>query len=197
MALGFLVAVATVPLCGGHLGRLAQLRLRSWPLLVAAFALQTLPISVWPTMPRAAAAGLHVVSYGFTAAFLGRNRRVAGLWIVALGSSANLVAILANGGVMPAQAGALRLAGQQVDPTEFANSAVVTHPRLWWLGDVFAIPGRVPLANVFSVGDVLIVLGAIVVLHQACGSRLVRRAAGNASTSDRAGGAGNTMADAA
>ena len=34
-------------------------------------------------------------------------------------------------------------------------------PRLWFLGDVFALPARLPLANVFSVGDLLIGLGMI------------------------------------
>jgi hypothetical protein len=29
-----------------------------------------------------------------------------------------------------------------------------------WLGDVFAVPHGVPFANVFSVGDVLVVAGA-------------------------------------
>lgn len=176
MALAFLVGVATVPLLGGRLSRLEQLRLRSWPLLVGAFALQTLPISVWPTMPRSAAVALHLVSYALIAWFLALNRGIAGLWIVALGSLCNLVAIVANRGVMPAQAGALRTAGKHVDPTAFANSAPLANPRLWWLGDVFAVPRQVPLANVFSVGDVLIVVGAIVVMHQACGSRLLRRA---------------------
>ena len=42
----------------------------------------------------------------------------------------------------------------------FANAAYVEHARLWFLGDVFAIPASWPLANVFSVGDVLIALGA-------------------------------------
>jgi hypothetical protein len=78
---------------------------------------------------------------------------------------------------MPARAGALRAAGRAVTGTEFANSATLSHPRLAWLGDVAAVPKGVPLANVFSVGDVLIVLGALVVLHQICGSRVARRTA--------------------
>ena len=35
------------------------------------------------------------------------------------------------------------------------NSGVLAAPRLAFLGDVFAIPAGWPLANVFSIGDVL------------------------------------------
>ena len=62
--------------------------------------------------------------------------------------------------MLPASAGAAAAAG--IDPhTAFANSAVVDHPTLPWLGDVFAWPAPLPLANTFSVGDVLIVLGIL------------------------------------
>jgi purine nucleosidase/pyrimidine-specific ribonucleoside hydrolase len=42
-----------------------------------------------------------------------------------------------------------------------ANNSAVIGPgtALWFLGDVFAVPAAVPLANVFSIGDVLIALG--------------------------------------
>ena len=50
---------------------------------------------------------------------------------------------------------------------------MLPHPRLGFLGDVFAIPAGFPLANVFSIGDVLIVLGVGWGAHRICGSRLV------------------------
>ena len=43
------------------------------------------------------------------------------------------------------------------------------------LGDVFATPSSWPLYNVYSVGDITIVLGVLVLLHGVCGSRLVPR----------------------
>jgi hypothetical protein len=48
---------------------------------------------------------------------------------------------------------------------------VLPDPRLAFLGDVFAIPRGWPLANVFSVGDVLIAVGVVVAVHGICGSR--------------------------
>jgi hypothetical protein len=52
----------------------------------------------------------------------------------------------------------------------FNNSGVVAHARLSYLGDVFAMPRGWPLANVFSVGDILLVVGTAVLLHR--GSRV-------------------------
>ena len=37
-----------------------------------------------------------------------------------------------------------------------------------WLGDVFAVPAWLPFANVFSIGDVLVLVGMTWVVHSAC-----------------------------
>ncbi|HZQ28639.1 MAG TPA: MFS transporter, partial [Acidimicrobiales bacterium] len=42
-----------------------------------------------------------------------------------------------------------------------------------FLGDVFAVPSWLPFHNVFSVGDLCILLGAFIGLHRAAGSRLL------------------------
>jgi hypothetical protein len=41
------------------------------------------------------------------------------------------------------------------------NSVAAADPRLDWLVDRWAAPEWMPLANVFSVGDVVIALGAV------------------------------------
>jgi hypothetical protein len=51
----------------------------------------------------------------------------------------------------------------------FVNSAPVVHARLAFLGDIFSIPGSLPLANVFSLGDVFLLIGAIAMLAGICG----------------------------
>jgi len=76
--------------------------------------------------------------------------------LTALGAALNLLAITANGGVIPASPAALAMAGLPVDEPGFQSSTAVDDPRLAFLGDVFAIPASWPLSNVFSVGDVLI-----------------------------------------
>jgi hypothetical protein len=75
---------------------------------------------------------------------------------------------------MPANAVALRISGIASRPG-FDNSAVLAHPHLAFLGDVIPVPGPWPIGNVLSAGDLIIFLGALVVLHAACGSRLPGR----------------------
>lgn len=169
---GFAIALLTVPVARGRLRLLADVRLSSVWTLVASALLQILALRILRGGDPLALGLVHVTSYLFAGAFLLRNRHVPGLWLLGLGGLANLAAIAANGGVMPAAPEAWRAAGLG-DPSAFTNSAVVAEPRLGFLGDVFAIPPPVPFANVFSVGDVLLIVGALVVLHRLCDSRLV------------------------
>lgn len=169
------VLLLSVPLFGGNLTRLGDLRARAvWAALVA-IVLQFAIIKVADrVLPHAVASGLHLLSYALAAWFVVANLRIRGLWIVALGGALNLAAIGTNGGVMPATPEAARTAGLVV-AEGFANSQATDDAPLWFLGDAFAIPDSWPLSNVFSVGDVLLVIGLGVVLHRACGSRLRRR----------------------
>jgi hypothetical protein len=57
----------------------------------------------------------------------------------------------------------------------FQNSGGMADPNLLFLGDIFATPDWFPLYNVYSVGDAVIVLGVLVLLHGVSGSRLVPR----------------------
>ena len=77
-----------------------------------------------------------------------------------VGGALNLIAIVANGGVMPADPDALAAAGVEQRAGEFANSTAVAHPHLAFLGDVFAVPSSLPVSNVYSVGDVVLVIAA-------------------------------------
>ena len=108
---------------------------------------------------------LHLLSYGLAAAFLVANRRIAGMWVIAAGTSLNVLAIVANNGVMPASRSALRSAGLATSSHGFANSSAVSHPHLLPLGDVFAVPASWPLSNVYSVGDICIAIGVVIAIH--------------------------------
>jgi len=92
-----------------------------------------------------------------------RNVWLTGMPVVAAGALSNLLAISANGGFMPADAGALALAGIG-GPGDHTNSVVLANPALRPLTDIYALPAWMPLANVFSVGDVLIGAGVMVVI---------------------------------
>jgi hypothetical protein len=171
----FLVALAaavlTIPVAGGRFAALADLRLHGRPLLAVALAVQIVAISVLRRPPHVLAAFLHLLSYALAGAFLFANRRLSGVPLVALGGGLNLVAIAANGGTMPAATGALRRAGVHVATDHFANSAPISGARLPFLGDVFAVPAGLGIANVFSVGDLVICVGVVVLLHAAARCR--------------------------
>lgn len=169
------VGLLTVRPAGGRFSVLAEVPLRAPWLVALALALQVLTISVLVDPPHLLAAGLHVLSYAVAGLFLWCNRSLPGLGVLTLGAAVNLLAILANAGVMPARPAALRSAGIVPDPAHFANSTTVADPRLGFLGDVFAIPdGAGLLANVFSVGDLLLAAGAVWLLHGASGCRWTR-----------------------
>jgi Family of unknown function (DUF5317) len=168
------LSALAVPLFGGRLGALAEVRLRHAWAIFAALGLAVVAIEL-PGLPDGVRSGLLVAAYPVGAVFLAANWRVPGIPLAALGAALNLLAITANGGVMPASAAALERAGLATDASGFQNSAAVAHPRLALLGDVFAVPASWPLSNVFSVGDLLIAVGLAWGLHRICGSRLAPR----------------------
>jgi Family of unknown function (DUF5317) len=173
IGVAMLVILASVPLAGGRLGALAGIRLRQAWAIVTAVAVQVLITTVAPGGSAGVRAALHLGTYVVAGIFVVANRRLPGLWLIALGAGLNLLVISVNGGVMPADPGALERAGLPVVVGEFQNSTVLEVPRLPFLGDVFAVPHPVPFANVFSVGDVVLLLGGLLTLHRLCRSRLV------------------------
>jgi uncharacterized protein DUF5317 len=178
LAFPVLFGVGLGVLLGGKVGRLAELPLRAPWLFLAAVAIQLVafPVAVLPWRTHSTVASiLWVVSYGLLLVAAGLNRRIAGVPLVALGMLLNLAAILANRGTMPVRLEAMHDAGR-VAVTQ-ANSTALADPNLPWLVDRWAAPGWVPLANVFSVGDVVIAAGAVVIVLAGMGVRWPRPAA--------------------
>ena len=157
-----LLGILLAPLLGGDLRRLGDLRLRGVRLIYLALGLQlaAFPVGAMPWHPSdAAGVGLWLVSYACLAMATALNIRRGGMPLVAAGLVSNLAAIIANGGHMPVLPSAMRAAGEAYH-VHF-NSAALATPHLAWLVDRWAVPGWIPLANVFSIGDVLIALGGV------------------------------------
>jgi hypothetical protein len=178
LGLAVLVAVAVGTLLGGRLSDLADFRLRAAWLVVVAIAMQAVafPSGVLPWHTGDAVATLlWVASYGFLVAATVANLHIRGMDFVTVGMGFNLTAILANGGHMPALPAAAARAGlaEGIDN----NSQTLAHPHLSLLVDRWAAPDWVPFANVFSVGDVLLAIGAFAIVLPAMnvGLRLPRR----------------------
>lgn len=167
------IGIAAGAVAGGDVERLSELRVRWAPLAVAGFIVQiALFTDAGSALAGGAAPAIYVVSTAAVLVAVLRNVALPGLPVVAAGAAANLVAIIANGGYMPADPGALAVAGglpsvAQLEPAGYSNSLVTTTPALRPLTDIFALPAGVPFANVFSVGDVLIGVGIAVAIFVA------------------------------
>jgi hypothetical protein len=162
-------------LLGGRLDRLGDIRFR-WGWLAIAGLLVQIVLFSGPVADAVGSAGppIYVASTAAVLLAVLRNLAIPGVALVAIGAASNLLAIAANSGVMPASPDAVTALGTP-DGGGFSNSVVVADPALRPLTDVFALPSWVPFANVFSIGDLLIGLGVLVVI--AAGMRTGRRPA--------------------
>jgi MFS family permease len=192
LGLLFLIALVTVPLAGGRLNALADLEIRRPWLAIAAIGIQVLIISVIPDVgSEQLHKGIHMGTYVLFGAFMWSNRRIPGLPVIALGGALNMLAIAANGGVMPADPELLVHEAQRAGAEGFVNSGAIDNARLAFLGDNFATPDWFPLHNVYSVGDAVIFAGVMILLHVVGGSRLDPRGRG------RSGRGGRLLREAA
>lgn len=159
IAIGVMVGLVT----GGRVSALSGQRVRWWPIALGGLFFQLVLFS--PSVAEVigdAGPALYVGSTGVVLVALAANIRLPGFWLIGLGAVLNLTAIVANGGYMPASPEAVAaLSGAALLPTEaYSNSAVAGgHTTLALLGDIFYLPRPFPLANVFSIGDVLIGIG--------------------------------------
>jgi hypothetical protein len=165
LLLYFIVAGLLVGwLVGGRMSGVAGVRFRWWGVALGGLFLQLLLFAP-PVAAQVGAAGpaLYVASTMAVLAALLRNIRLPGLMMVASGALLNLLVIAANGGYMPSSPEAwFRLNGVAALPAgDYTNStlagALTAFP---YLGDILVLPRPLPLANVFSLGDLLIGLGA-------------------------------------
>lgn len=160
IAIGLLVGRAA----GGRVSALADLRIRWWGLALGGLFFQVLLFG--PALAdRVGDAGpiLYVASSSLVFLAMLRNLDLPGFPVLALGAALNMLVIVANGGFMPSSPDAWALLnGTAAVPTrDFTNSALIhAGTTLPFLGDVFVLPRPIPLANVFSLGDVLIGVGA-------------------------------------
>jgi uncharacterized protein DUF5317 len=176
LALPFLIGVLVALPLGGRLRTLGQIHVCWVGLIYLALAFQ---IAAFPgrsmpwTTPEGAAVRLWIASDTILLAVMLRNIRLPGVALVGVGLLMNLAAILANAGHMPVLPSALRDAGLHYSVS--MNSKVIAHPALAWLVDRWAAPRWIPLANVFSAGDVVIAVGGFILALCVMRARVPRR----------------------
>ncbi len=170
-----LVVIVVALLRGGSLRNLVTLELRWLPLVLGSLGLQLLiftPFRAEPLIPFATAP-LYVLSMAMLVIWVVLNRHIPGIVLIAAGVLMNLAAIAANGGYMPVAPAAAEYAGRlahyPTDGMPIHNNSLAADGdvRLWLLTDIFPIPAGIPLANVFSLGDVLLTTGIAILCYRA------------------------------
>ena len=154
LARGVLAGLAAAAVRGADWRRLADVRWRLWPLVLIGLAIQLVLYGrvegrTLPDLPYAAA--LYLLSHVLVLASFAANWRVRGVPLLIAGSLLNLAAIAANGGQMPS-----------------TNRGMTDATPLWFLADWLELP-FLP-RRLFSVGDLLLALGAAATVY-----RLARR----------------------
>jgi hypothetical protein len=183
IALACVVVVAVEALVlRRRLLRLLDLRFRRFYLIWLALLDQVLVISILPGHQHVVLDVANLLSYAVAGMFVWSNRRIPGVMLVGAGGALNVTVILANGGTMPANASSLAASGWRPQAGHFTNSAVLAHPKLAFLGDIFATPRWLPAHDVFSIGDVLIVLAVSVLVWKVCTASPVSEAAESGDT---------------
>ncbi len=151
-------------LLGGRMEGLSSIHFRWAPLAIAGLVIQVVLFTpLGDELAGSLGPSIYVVSTAVVLAAVVRNLGLPGMAVVGVGALSNLAAITVNGGAMPADPGALAMAGLE-GAGAHTNSVILANPALRPLTDIYAVPAWVPLANVFSVGDVLIGLGIAIVI---------------------------------
>jgi Family of unknown function (DUF5317) len=160
IAIGLLIG----RLAGGRVHNLERVDIAWWGLALGGLIVQVVlfasPVDGWIG---AAGTPIYVVSTLVVLAALLRNILQPGFPLIAVGAFANLVVVLANGGAMPSDPHAwMAISGEAEVPITGYSNVVPMGPdtNFAFLGDIFVLPPPIPLANVFSVGDLLIGIGA-------------------------------------
>jgi hypothetical protein len=110
---------------------------------------------------------LYVISLLLIIIFILLNTKQYGLPILGLGLFCNLLVIVSNRGYMPVKldyyktiATADELEKLNQGLPFFNHIATSSHTKLYYLADIFLMPSWIFITRVFSIGDVLITIGA-------------------------------------
>ncbi len=156
---------------GGSVYALGNLRIHHLWLFFVPLLLQLIifsPLAGFLGSDPAAHRTVYVASMALGALALLLNWHLPGVLPIAIGLACNFLVIALNGGFMPVSAQAREIAGMPALSGRDNNVIPMTaETALWFLGDILPLPAWVPLANVFSIGDLLIAVGGAYFMQRA------------------------------
>jgi Family of unknown function (DUF5317) len=171
IASAFVVAI----LRGGRLSEMANVQFRYFWLLFVPLLIQLVlytPLSARLSIDLSAMPSIYIISMLAGAVVAWFNRSLPGFPLLLAGLLSNLLVISLNGGYMPVSAEARIISGMTPLVDSANNVSPMTNASvLWILGDTLPVPHFIPLANVFSIGDVLIAAGGVLFVLTVLGSR--------------------------
>jgi hypothetical protein len=176
VAVGLISGIVRSRISGIHL-RIVNVRYL-WVVLVAYipqfFAFYFLPTQ--KLVPESWVPVILVLSQALLISFVWTNRKIEGFWLLGLGLLCNFTAIILNGGLMPIMPEVLEKmfpAGVN-DALELGKRVgfgkdillIKEGTHLWFLGDIFTLPAWINVPIAFSIGDILLDIGAFWLLFE-------------------------------
>ena len=131
-------------------------------------------------IPHSLAAAALVGSQILLLIFAWVNRNKPGFWALGLGLALNLLVITINGGLMPISPETVTQLSPNAPPDSWGMNQrlwggkdivlTVDATHLWWLSDCLLLPTWMPDQVAFSIGDILIALGAFLLMWASGGN---------------------------
>ncbi|MGI6097166.1 MAG: DUF5317 domain-containing protein [Dethiobacteria bacterium] len=151
---------------GGKLARLAEVKIKCFPLILCALLLRFVVVVfggkelfffvIYGSY-------LQIVAYLLLVYALYRNG--SALRVAAIGVLLNFLVITFNGGVMPVSATALELTGLEME-LYTTHTYIDEGTALWFLGDIIPIPPPYPYTRVVSIGDIFLAAGIFLFVNR-------------------------------
>lgn len=158
----------------GNILGLADLNLKYLPCVFIAFLIEASISYITPPSPicgRIMLMGFVSVEYAFLFYFIWMNRRQHEILIMGVGILLNFMAIIFNHGSMPVSDYIYKLPTLADKITVMQASLmpeyiiITKDAPLWLLGDIFYVP--IPTSTFLSVGDILLGVGAFLLVQNA------------------------------
>lgn len=163
----------------GRLKHMEQLMIKYWYLLSIAFLIQTAALKI--PMNETFFYLLHLLSYGIIGIVTFINRRYISVAIMGIGTALNGLVIAVNSGQMP-----VKVPDYVLNPRfDRGHTWLTDETHLAPLADIIVTNMPVFSLRVFSVGDLILIVGAFILIQQGMVKKNLKKQETDATTMTR------------